>query len=98
MTSIANKIDGKDRSDNKIDEDCPMTTSKEYTTGVCWQHLAEIRSPNCVRAVNLVLTKTIPPAEVRKEEFDAIQKAMQRKSAVEYMWARHDNAVGDLLS
>ena len=93
MPRVPNKIDGKDRSDNKIDEDCPMTTSKVYTTGVCWQDLAEIRSPNCVRAVNLVLTKTIPPAEVRKEEVDAMQTAMQRKSAVEYMWARHDKAV-----
>ena len=85
MTSIANKVDGKDLSDNKIDEGYPMTTSRVCTTGACWQDLAEIRSPNCARAVNLVLTKTTPPADVHKEEFDAIQQAMQRKSAVEYM-------------
>ena len=79
MTSIANKVDGKDLSDNKTDGHCPMKT-RLLATGVCWQDLSEIcAGPNFVRAVNLVLTKIIPPSEICREGFHAIQKAMQQQ-------------------
>ena len=93
MPSIANKVDGKDPSDNKTDGHCPMKKLM-FATGVRWQDLSEKGTgPNCVRAMHLVLKKIIQPAEMCKGNFDAIQKAMQRKSAVEQIWTRHDNAV-----
>ena len=80
MTSIANTIDGKDPSDNKTDGHCPMKYRLFVVGGVRWQDLSEIcAGPNCVRAVNLVLTKIIPPSEICREDFHAIQKAMQQQ-------------------
>ena len=57
MTSIANKVDGKDLSDNKTDGHCPMKTVSKtrLASGVSWQDLSEIcAGPNCVRAMYLV--------------------------------------------